>query len=63
MHRCKNIKVYMGCKRHDLQVLADASTDIIMLNLDEGQSGEVDYKEVGGLPNTKRDKAQVQLVI
>ena len=37
-----------------MQVLADASTDIIMLNLDEGQSGEVDYKEVGGLPNTKQ---------
>ena len=39
--------------------------DIIMLNLDEGQSGEVDYKEVGGLPNTKQlqEAGQVQLVI
>jgi hypothetical protein len=36
-----------------VQVLAGASTNIIMLNLDEGQSGEVDYTDVGGLPNTK----------
>jgi hypothetical protein len=25
-----------------------------MLNLDEGQSGEVDYTDEGGLPNTKQ---------
>ena len=37
-----------------VRVLADADTDIIMLNLDEGQSGEVDYTEIGGLPNTKQ---------
>jgi len=37
-----------------VRVLADASPDIIMLNLDEGQSGEVDYVDIGGLPNTKQ---------
>ena len=37
-----------------VRVLADADADIIMLNLDEGQSGEVDYTDVGGLPNTKQ---------
>jgi len=37
-----------------VRVLADADTDIIMLNLDEGQSGEADFKDVGGLPNTKQ---------
>ena len=37
-----------------VRVLADADTDIIMLNLDEGQSGEVDYTDIGGLPNTKQ---------
>ena len=33
--------------------MADADADIIMLNLDEGQIGEVDYREFGGLPSTK----------
>ena len=54
---CTGVKI-LKCtwvvKGMTVQVLADASTDIIMLNLDEGQSGEVDYKEVGGLPNTKQ---------
>ena len=35
-----------------VRVLSDADTDIIILNLDEGQSGEVNYKDIGGLPNT-----------
>lgn len=37
-----------------VRVLADAATDIIMLNLDEGQSGEADFTDIGGLPNTKQ---------
>ena len=37
-----------------VRVLADADADIIMLNLDEGQSGEVDYTDFGGLPSTKQ---------
>ena len=40
-----------------VRVLADADADIIMLNLDEGQSGEVDYTDIGGLPNTKQTGA------
>ena len=54
---CTGVKI-LKCtwvvKGMTVQVLADASTDIIMLNLDEGQSGEVDYTDVGGLPNTKQ---------
>ena len=36
-----------------VQVLADADTDVIMLHLTENQSGYVDFRSVGGLPNTK----------
>ena len=35
-----------------VEVLADASTDVIMLHLDENQSGYQDYSVFGGLPNT-----------
>ena len=54
---CTGVKI-LKCtwvvKGMTVRVLADADTDIIMLNLDEGQSGEVDYKEIGGLPSTKQ---------
>jgi hypothetical protein len=54
---CTGVKI-LKCtwviKGMTVRVLADASTDIIMLNLDEGQIGEVNYKDVGGLPNTKQ---------
>ena len=54
---CTGVKI-LKCtwvvKGMTVRVLADASTPIIMLNLDEGQSGEVDYKDIGGLPNTKQ---------
>ena len=36
-----------------VQVLAAADTNVIMLHLTENQSGYVDYRSVGGLPNTK----------
>ena len=49
----KILKCTWVIKGMTVQVSADASTDIIMLNLDEGQSGEVDFTEIGGLPNTK----------
>ena len=35
-----------------VEVLADASTDVIMLHLDENQSGYQDYSVFGGLPKT-----------
>ncbi len=53
---CTGVKI-LKCtwviKGMTVRVMADASADIIMLNLDEGQIGEVDYREFGGLPNTK----------
>ena len=50
----KILKCTWVIKGMTVQVSADASTDIIMLNLDVGQSGEVDFTDVGGLPNTKQ---------
>ena len=54
---CTGVKI-LKCtwviKGMTVQVSADASTDIIILNLDEGQSGEVDFTDIGGLPNTKQ---------
>ena len=35
-----------------VQVEADASTDVIILHLDENQSGYQDYSVFGGLPKT-----------
>jgi|TARA_R110002153_G_scaffold247508_1_gene403658 hypothetical protein len=35
-----------------VEVLADADTDIIVLHLDEGQSGYQDFSVFGGLPTT-----------
>ena len=35
-----------------VEVLADADTDIIVLHLDEGQSGYQDFSVFGGLPST-----------
>jgi len=35
-----------------VEVLADADTDVIMLHLDENQSGYQDYSVFGGLPKT-----------
>jgi|TARA_R110000796_G_scaffold39473_1_gene98462 hypothetical protein len=35
-----------------VEVLADADTDIIVLHLDEGQSGYQDFSKFGGLPST-----------
>ena len=35
-----------------VEVLADADTDIIVLHLDEGQSGYQDFTIFGGLPST-----------
>jgi len=36
-----------------VQVEAAADTSVIMLHLTENQSGYVDYRSIGGLPNTK----------
>ena len=35
-----------------VEVLADAGTDVIILHLDENQSGYQDYSVFGGLPKT-----------
>ena len=35
-----------------VEVLADANTDIIVLHLDEGQSGYQDFNIFGGLPSS-----------
>jgi hypothetical protein len=35
-----------------VEVLADADTDIIVLHLDEGQSGYQDFSIFGGLPTS-----------
>ena len=35
-----------------VEVLADADTDIIVLHLDEGQSGYQDFEKFGGLPTS-----------
>jgi len=35
-----------------VEVLADADTDIIILHLDEGQSGYQDFSRFGGLPTS-----------
>ena len=35
-----------------VEVLADANTDVIVLHLDEGQSGYQDFTIFGGLPST-----------
>jgi len=36
-----------------VEVLADASTDIIMLHLAEDQQGYQNFEKFGGLPSTK----------
>jgi len=40
-------------KAMTVMVMASADVNVIMLHLDENQSGYVDYRSVGGLPNTK----------
>jgi hypothetical protein len=35
-----------------VEVLADASTDVIIMHLDENQSGYQDFSRFGGLPKT-----------
>ena len=35
-----------------VEVLADADTDVIILHLDEGQSGYQDFSRFGGLPTS-----------
>ena len=35
-----------------VEVLADADTDVIVLHLDEGQSGYQDFSRFGGLPTS-----------
>jgi len=54
---CTGVKI-LECswviKGMTVQVLADASTDVMMLHLSEDQSGYVDYRSFGGLPNTKQ---------
>jgi hypothetical protein len=53
---CTGVKI-LECtwviKGMTVQVLADASTDVMLLHLSEDQSGYVDYRAIGGLPNTK----------
>ena len=36
-----------------VEILADASTDVMMLHLTEGQSGYQDFTSFGGLPSSK----------
>jgi hypothetical protein len=45
---CAAVRIY----GMTVEVLADADTDVIMLHLDENQSGYQDYTVFGGLPKT-----------
>ena len=36
-----------------VEILADASTDVIIMHLTEGQSGYQDFSKFGGLPSSK----------
>lgn len=52
---CTGIRIlecWWVIKAMTVQVLADADTDIIVLHLDEGQSGYQDFEKFGGLPTS-----------
>ena len=46
------VEVWWVINAMTVEVLADADTDIIVLHLDEGQSGYQDFSRFGGLPST-----------
>ena len=46
------VEAWSIIKSMTVEVLADASTDVIILHLDENQSGYQDFSSVGGLPKT-----------
>ena len=46
------IECWWVIKAMTVEVLADADTDIIILHLDEGQSGYQDFSRFGGLPTS-----------
>ena len=52
---CTGIRIvecWWVIKAMTVEVLADADTDIIILHLDEGQSGYQDFSKFGGLPTS-----------
>lgn len=52
---CTGIRIvecWWVIKAMTVEVLADADTDIIILHLDEGQSGYQDFSRFGGLPTS-----------
>ena len=46
-------KIWWQCNGMKVQVLFDASTDVLCIELGENQSGHHDYSSFGGLKNTK----------
>ena len=46
------VEVWWVINAMTVEVLADADTDIIVLHLDEGQSGYQDFSRFGGLPTS-----------
>ena len=46
------VEVWWVINAMTVEVLADADTDIIVLHLDEGQSGYQDFSIFGGLPTS-----------
>lgn len=52
---CSGIKIvecWWVINAMTVEVLADADTDVIVLHLDEGQSGYQDFSRFGGLPTS-----------
>ena len=52
---CTGIRIaecWWVIKAMTVEVLADADTDIIIMHLDEGQSGYQDFSKFGGLPTS-----------
>ena len=52
---CTGIRIeecWWVIKAMTVEVLADADVDVIVMHLDEGQSGYQDFSKFGGLPTT-----------
>ena len=52
---CTGIRIaecWWVIKSMTVEVLADADVDVIVMHLDEGQSGYQDFSKFGGLPTT-----------
>ena len=52
---CSGIRIvecWWVVKNMTVEILADASTDVIIMHLDENQSGYQDFSSFGGLPDS-----------